>query len=193
MSLKLQNKCFLIVSGPSGAGKTRFINKSLKEFPILSNTVSFTTRTPRQGENHGEFYYFISRKEFEEKKQNNELLEWALVHDEYYATSKTEVERLWKNGQAIIKDIDIQGFRSVKKIYPHSVGIFIYPPSIEELKQRILKRTQMSKDQLKLRLETAVKEMSEASIYDYKIINDDFDVAWLEFKKLIESQLSQKN
>ena len=188
-----QKGCFLIVSGPSGAGKTRFINKSLEQYPSLSNTVSFTTRTPRPGEKSGEFYYFISQKEFEEKKQNRELLEWALVHDEFYATSKKEVERLWSMNKAIIKDIDIQGFRSIKKIYPHSVGVFIYPPSIDELKKRLLKRERIPEDKLKLRLKTAVKEMAEASIYDYKIINDDFESAWVEFKNLIEAQLSKKH
>ena len=186
-----QKGCFLIVSGPSGVGKTRFINKSLEEIPVLSNTISFTTRTARTGEKSGKFYYFISKKEFEEKKQNKEFLEWALVHDEFYATSKKEVERLWSMNKAIIKDIDIQGLRSIKKIYPHSVGIFIYPPSIDELKKRLLKREQISEDKLKLRLDTAVKEMAEASIYDYKIINDDFEAAWAEFKNLIESQLSK--
>ena len=186
-----QKGCFLIVSGPSGVGKTRFINKSLEEIPVLSNTISFTTRTARTGEKSGKFYYFISKKEFEEKKQNKEFLEWALVHDEFYATSKKEVERLWSMNKAIIKDIDIQGFRSIKKIYPHSVGVFIYPPSIDELKKRLLKREQIPEDKLKIRLDTAVKEMAEASIYDYKIINDDFEAAWAEFKNLIESQLSK--
>ena len=123
------------------------------------------------------------------KKQNKELLEWALVHDEFYATSKQEVERLWKAKRAIIKDIDIQGFRSIKKIYPHSIGIFIYPPSIDELKKRLLKREQIPEEKLKLRLDTAVKEIAEASIYDYKIINDDFNLAWTEFKKLLENKL----
>lgn len=187
-----QKGCFIIVSGPSGAGKTRFINQSLKEFPVFSNTVSFTTRVPRSGEKPGEFYYFISKKEFEEKKQNKELLEWALVHDEFYATSKAEVERLWKAGKAIIKDIDIQGFRSIKKIYSHCIGIFIFPPSLEELQKRLLKRESIPKEKLQLRLDTAVKEMAEASIYDYKIINDDFDVAWLEFKKVIESEIKKQ-
>ena len=187
-----QKGCFFIVSGPSGAGKTRFINKSLEEFSTLSNTISFTTRTPRAGEKSGEFYYFISKKEFEEKKQNGELLEWALVHDEFYATSKKEVERLWKAGKAIIKDIDIQGFRSIKKVYPNSVGVFIYPPSMYELKKRLLKREQIPEEKFELRLKTAVKEIAEASIYDYKIINDDFKMAWIEFKNLIESQLTKK-
>jgi len=185
-----RDKKIIVVSGPSGAGKTRFLNKSLKEFPVLSNTISFTTREPRANEKSGEFYYFISKKEFEEKKQNQELLEWAVVHNEFYATSKKEVETLWGKGKAIIKDIDIQGFRSIKKIYPYSVGVFIYPPSLDELKKRLLKRESLPEDKLKVRLKTAVKEMAEASIYDYKIINDDFETAWLEFKQIIEKQLN---
>ena len=116
---------FIIVSGPSGVGKTLFVQKSLKKFSQLSNTISFTTRQPRQGEKEGEFYYFITKEEFEKKKEQKEILEWAVVHKKLYATSKTEVERLWKNNKAIIKDIDFQGFYSIKKIYPHSIGIFI--------------------------------------------------------------------
>ena len=108
---------FIVVSGPSGVGKTLFVEKSLKQFPLLSNTISFTTRKARSGEKEGGFYYFISREEFEEKKEKKELLEWAVVHKELYATSKKEVERLWKINKGIIKDVDYQGFYSIKKVY----------------------------------------------------------------------------
>ena len=184
-----KKKTFIIVSGPSGAGKTRFVQKSLKSFPQLSNTISFTTRPPRPGEKEGEFYYFISREEFERKKEQKELVEWALVHKEFYATSKKEVERLWKNSKAIIKDLDYQGFYSIKKIYPHCKGIFIYPPSISELKKRILKRGDLEEKQLKERLVKAGEEMAQGRNYDFQIINDNFETAWLEFKNILSQQL----
>ena len=180
---------FIIVSGPSGVGKTLFVQKSLKSFPQLSNTISWTTRPPRPGEKEGEFYYFITREEFEKKKEQKELLEWAVVHKEFYATSKKEVERLWKNNKAIIKDVDYQGFYSIKKIYPHSVGIFIYPPSINELKNRILKRGAIQEEQLKERLVKASEEMAQGRNYDFKIVNDSFKTAWLEFKNILSEHL----
>ena len=181
---------FIIVSGPSGVGKTLFIEKSLKTFPQLSNTISFTTRKIRSGEKEGDFYYFISREEFEAKKEKKELLEWAVVHKELYATSIKEVERLWENKKAIIKDVDYQGFFSIKKIYPHSVGVFIYPPSIQELKNRILKRGNIEEEQLNERLVKAKKEIAEGRNYDFKIVNDDFETAWLEFKDILSHQLN---
>ncbi|MBC6415525.1 MAG: guanylate kinase [Bdellovibrionales bacterium] len=186
--------CFIVISGPSGVGKTRFIEKSLKTFPQLSNTISFTTRKPRPNEKSANFYYFISKKEFEEKKEKKEFLEWAVVHNELYGTSKKEVERLWDENKAIIKDIDVQGFLSVKNIYPHSRGIFIYPPSMDELKKRILKRGEkISEEKLKIRLDRAVQEMSHAHFYDFKIINDQFEIAWRDFKILLTKQLDQFN
>ena len=186
-----KNGAFIIVSGPSGVGKTLFVQKSLKTFPQLSNTTSFTTRQPRSGEQEGDFYYFITRKEFERKKERKELLEWAIVHKELYATSKKEVEKLWKNNKAIIKDVDYQGFYSIKKIYPHSIGVFIYPPSINELKNRILKRGAIEEQQLKERLSKATVEMAQGRNYDFKIVNDSFETAWGEFKSILSEYLAQ--
>ena len=184
---------FIIISGPSGVGKTRFVEKSLKRFPNMSNTISFTTRQARPGEKEGEFYYFITKKEFEKKREQKKLLEWAVVHSDLYATSKKEVERLWTNNKAIIKDIDYQGFHSIKKIYPHCIGIFIYPPSMSELKNRILKRGSIPEDKLKERLSKAGKEMAEGRHYDFKIVNDSFDTAWEEFKDIVSKYLKEHN
>ena len=111
------------------------------------------------------------------------------MHNEFYATSKKEIERLWKQGKAIIKDIDVQGCRSIKKIFPESVSIFIYPPSIDELKNRILKRNSDSEKQLEERLFIATQEMAQAREYDFKIVNDVFDTAWLEFEKILTESL----
>ena len=180
---------FIIVSGPSGVGKTLFINKSLEKFPRFSNTVSWTTRAPRPGEKEGEFYYFATREKFEKLKQKGEFLESAQIHGEFYATSKKEVERLWDKGRAIIKDLDVQGFYSVKKIFPDSRGIFIYPPSIDELKRRILKRGSDRAEKLEKRLSIAAREMAEGRNYDFKIVNDSFKTAWEEFQNILTQAL----
>ena len=189
--MSIKSGPFIIVSGPSGVGKTSFVTSSLKEFPQLCNTISFTTRKTRPGEKDGDFYYFISRQEFEKKKKQSELLEWAVIHKELYATSKQEVNRLWNLNKGIIKDIDFQGFYAIKKIYPHSLGIFIYPPSMNELKNRILKRGSISESQLENRLATAKKEMAQSQDYDFKIVNDSFNTAWQEFKQLIQNYLKK--
>ena len=118
-------KNFFILSGPSGVGKTVFLKKSLEEFPSLKCIASYTTRKKREGEKEGETYFFVSHEEFEKLKNEGELLEWEEVHGEFYATAKKEVERVWSEEKAIIKDVDVRGFSSIKKIYPHSTGIFI--------------------------------------------------------------------
>ena len=180
---------FVIVSGPSGVGKTLFIEESLNKMPQFSNTVSWTTRHPRKGEKEGAFYHFITRDQFEQLKAQGEFLEWAQVHEELYATSKKEVERLWRKGKAIIKDVDVQGCRSIKKVFPHSVSVFIYPPSINELKKRILKRGSSTKNQLDDRLANAVQEMAQGREYDFKIVNDSFEEAWMEFQHILTQSL----
>ena len=180
---------FVIVSGPSGVGKTLFIKKSLKTFPRFSNTISWTTRPPRPGEKEGDFYYFITRDKFERLKKQGEILEWAKVHNEFYGTSKQEVERLWKKKKAIIKDIDVQGSQSIKRIFPHSVHIFIYPPSLYELKRRILKRGSDREEKIQERLDRAKQEIAQSHKYDFKIINDSFEEAWLEFKNILIQSL----
>lgn len=182
---------FVIVSGPSGVGKTLFIQKSLESFPQFSNTISWTTRTPREGEKSGEFYHFITKEEFEKLKKEGAFLEWAEVHKNFYATAKEEVQRLWSHNKAIIKDIDVQGCRSIKKVYPESLSLFIYPPSIQELKKRLIKRGAMEDAQMEIRLSKALEEMSQAREYDFKIVNDSFEEAWDEFQSILKNYLEK--
>lgn len=180
---------FVIVSGPSGVGKTLFINKSLERMPQFSNIVSWTTRPPRKGEKEGEFYYFTTKDKFEKMRDQGEFLEWAKVHNEFYGTSKKEVEKLWGQGRAIIKDLNVQGHSSIKKVFPHIVSVFIYPPSIKELEKRILKRGAETKEKLKERLAIATQEMAQGRSYDFKIVNDSFETAWQEFEKILIQSL----
>ena len=181
---------FVILSGPSGVGKTLFVKKSLERFPQFSNPVSFTTRSPRKEEKEGVFYNFVTKKQFELLKKQGAFLEWEKVYDEFYATSKKEVERLWKQGKAIIRDLDTKGCQSIKKIFPHSLSVFIYPPSIEELRKRILKRdSTISKKLLEKRLLRATEEIAQGREYDFKIVNDCFEDSWAEFQKILSQSL----
>lgn len=178
-------KPLIIVSAPSGAGKSSFCRKALSEFPCLTHSISHTTRPPRFGEFHGHPYFFITEKEFLELIDKNFFAEWANVHSYYYGTSKEQLHQTWDKGQVVIMDIDVQGAAQLKKQYPHAHTIFILPPSIQELENRLQKRDGKTKS-LKLRLKNAREEIKMADCYDYQIINDQFDHSYKQFRKIIE-------
>lgn len=182
-------KLFIILSGPSGCGKTFFLEKILKAYPQFTNTITYTTRPPRKQEKEGQFYYFISNAKFDQMNQDRFFVEWAQVHGERYATAYNEIEKAWEACH-IVKDLDIQGAKTIKETYSDQVKtIFIYPPSIEELKQRMRKRGQDEKS-IEKRLASAEAEMAEGRNYDFKVINDDPEKAWVEIKKIIEKILA---
>ena len=175
----------IIVSAPSGAGKSSFCSKALYEFPCLTHSISHTTRYPRSGESHGHPYFFVTEKEFLELIDKSFFAEWAKVHSYYYGTSKEQLNRAWNKGQVVIMDIDVQGAIQLKKQYPQAHTIFILPPSIQELRNRLQKRDGKTKS-LELRLKNAKAEIKMADHYDYKIINDQFDCSYKQFHKIIE-------
>ncbi len=177
---------FIVLSGPSGVGKTLFLEKTLKEYSQFKSTVTYTTRPLRMQEKEGDHYYFIDSKKFQKMRHEGQFAEFANVHKEWYGTSYDEISRIWGSKKSIVKDLDVQGAKSIKKIYPHAITVFIYPPNMEELKKRLAKRGFNDINNLKERLASAEKEMAEGRIYDFKIINDDFEEAWKEFKKIIE-------
>ncbi len=177
---------FIILSGPSGVGKTLFLERTLKEYPHFENTVTYTTRSPRNQEKPGNHYHFIDLKEFKKLDAEGRFMETAKVHNEWYGTPYDEVYRIWKNKKSVIKDLDVQGAKSIKKIYPHAITIFIYPPNMEELKKRLINRGFKGVNDLEERFTSAEREMAEGRIYDFKIINDVFEEAWEEFKKIID-------
>lgn len=192
---KLKKKAMLlkggmvILSGPSGVGKTSLVEEALKKFPQLEKTITYTTRSPRKTKETGDPYYFVSSSEFQSLKAKGAFLEWAEVYNEFYATAFKEVCRVWEAGKAIIKDVDTQGGRNIKRIFPHAVTVFIYPPSLHELKQRLLKRGVEKTSSLELRLKSAEQEVAAGAEYDYKIVNEDFRKTWFELKKIIEKEL----
>ena len=187
MSESRNKGLFLVLSGPSGVGKTSFIERVLQEYPQFQKLLSYTTRAPRANEKQGQNYNFISGKEFGEMKEEKAFVEWAEVYGDFYATGFKQVYQAWDSKKSIIKDLDIQGGRSIKKTFPHAVTIFIYPPSLFELKKRLSRRGTEGKEALDKRLTEAENEISEGQFYDFKIVNNNFEEAWLELKKIIES------
>lgn len=179
----------IILAAPSGAGKSSFIEKICNENAVLFDTITYTTRAMRNGETQGHPYFFISEDEFNEKRSRNFFIEWARVHNHLYGTSRVQIEEAWAQGRCVIMDVDIQGAKTFKALYPHSQSIFILPPSIEELRKRIIKRDGRVPVDIEVRMETATIEMKEASGFDYRIVNDHFESSYAEFKKIVENLL----
>lgn len=166
-----------VVSSPSGGGKGTLIRRVLGSVPNLSYSVSYTTRTPRNGEVHGREYYFVNRETFETMVRGNEFLEWAEVHGNLYGTSKQQVAVETAAGTDIVLEVDVQGAASIRNLTLDSVSIFILPPSYETLRERLIARGTDSAEQLALRLNNAPEELRQFSCFDYVIINDDVDRA----------------
>ena len=166
-----------VVSAPSGAGKTTLCRTVMKEFDTLFYSVSHTTRAARAGETDGVDYFFIDKKEFEAGIAENCWAEWARVHNNYYGTSKAFLTEKINSGQSILLDIDVQGAKQIKTVFPEAVTIFVMPPSFEELEKRLRKRGTDSEDVIQNRLENAGREMDRKGCYDFIVINDDFEQA----------------
>lgn len=174
-----------MVVAPSGAGKSSLVNALLNEDSNIGLSISCTTRAPRPGETNNVHYSFLSTKEFEKLKDNNELLEWAQVHDNYYGTPKAYVQERVNKGQDILLEIDWQGAQQVRQQFPEVVDIFILPPSIEILKERLQKRGQDSAEVIERRIRAAGEEIEHADECEYVIINDDFSVALQQLQQIV--------
>lgn len=165
----------IVISGPSGVGKDSVITKVRHLDPSLSLSVSATTRPPRDGEHSGSSYHFLTREVFEQKVENSEFLEYAKYCGHYYGTFKRPIEKAIKSGRRIILKIDVQGAAKVKQIYPGCLSIFILPPSLESLKERILLRQLDDSVSMQSRLAQADEEISHSSSYDYSVVNETVD------------------
>lgn len=186
MSKKNPGKVIVIVA-PSGAGKTTIARRLLKDYPKIRFSVSATTRPPREGEKDGEDYYFKSNDEFAHLTDDNLFLEWEFYSGHKYGTLRSEVDKLVESGYFPLLDIEVKGALNVKDIYESDcVAIFIQPPSIEVLRERLLKRGTESVVDLKKRLQRAEEEMAYADHFDYLVVNDDLEVAYREVKEIIE-------
>ncbi len=176
-----------VVSAPSGAGKTSLVHALLVDRPLLQLSVSFTTRAPRAGEVHGRDYHFVDRRDFEARREAGEFLEWAEVHDNLYATSRRWIEERICAGVDIVLEIDWQGAVQVQQLFPDSVGIFIVPPSIDALRERLEQRGQDSAEVIERRVAAARTELKQAYRFQYVIINQDFATALGELRTLVEA------
>jgi guanylate kinase len=179
----------IIVAAPSGAGKSSFVERICRENTRLEDTVTFTTRKMRLGESEGHPYHFVPMEKFEALKNQGFFVEWARVHTNFYGTPMEQLENAWAKGKCVIMDIDIQGAATFKSKFPDAKSIFILPPSIEELRRRVVKRDGKVPDDLEVRMSNAEKEIKEASKFDYQIVNDDFEGSFLRFKKIVEELL----
>lgn len=180
----------IIVAAPSGAGKSSFVERICQEDPRLLDIITFTTRGMRKGESAGQPYHFISGDDFRNKIEQNFFVEWAKVHTNYYGTSYESLEQAWKQGKTAIMDIDIQGVATFKAKFADAKTVFIHPPSIDELRRRIVKRDGGMPHDIEVRMANAEKELREASKFDYQIVNDVFEHSFAEFKKIVEELLA---
>lgn len=175
----------LILSSPSGAGKTSLSNRLRGEFASLRFSVSHTTRTPRPTEVDGREYHFVSRGRFEEMITEGAFAEHAHVHDNLYGTSVREIERAREESGGILFDIDYQGARQIKAVYPEAVGVFILPPSLVELERRLRGRGTEDETATARRLHVAKLEIAHYSFFDYVIVNDDFEQAYGKLRGIV--------
>jgi len=177
----------VIFSAPSGSGKTTLVKHCLDKFPSLKFSVSATTRSVRGEEKHGVDYFFLSIEEFKEKIEHNEFVEYEEVYkDKYYGTLKSEVERIWNQGNVVIFDVDVKGGVNLKKIFgTQALAIFIAPPSIEELQQRLENRATDSPNVIKTRVAKANEELLYSKYFDKSIVNEDLEKAKLEIEQLV--------
>jgi guanylate kinase len=183
----------IIFSAPSGSGKTTIINNLLKMFPNLEFSISATSRIPRENEFDGINYYFLSHDEFNDKVSNGEFLEWEEVYGgSKYGTLLSEIDRICKSGKVALFDLDVNGALNVKKKFRNALLIFVLPPSIEELKDRLEKRSSEAPEFLEKRLNKAKEEIQHATKFDYILLNDDIDEAMTEIHDVITNFLENK-
>lgn len=178
----------LVLSGPSGSGKGTVSEALMKNNDDIFFSTSVTTRTPRPGEVNGENYFFATREEFEKMVENDELLEHAFVHTNYYGTPKKFVFDEIEKGEIVLLEIDVQGALQVKKKYKEAVFIFLIPPTMDELKSRLVKRDTETEDEIETRYRNAFKELDFVGEYDYFVINDVIDNAVKDIETIIAAE-----
>jgi guanylate kinase len=184
---KKKGKLF-IISAPSGSGKTTLCERLVKKMPYIVRSISLTTRSPRKGEKERRDYYFVTRQEFEKQKRRKNLLEWARNFGYYYGTPKDKVLRLLADGTDVILAIDVKGAMKIKKLYPEGVFIFILPPSMPELRNRLRRRKRDINLEIDKRMEVAKRELSYLPRYTYGVVNDNLKRATDKLKAIVAAE-----
>jgi guanylate kinase len=178
----------LVISGPSGVGKSSFVRYLLEHRPDCSYSVSATTRPKRAGERNGSDYWFVTREEFERRRLRNEFLEWAEVHGHLYGTPAPYLEQQLREGRVVLLDIDVQGGATLRGARPDGVFVFIYPPSLEVLRRRLEGRRSDPPEVVERRMENAPGEMAHYREYDYLVVNDDLDQACRRLAAIVDAE-----
>ena len=189
------NGKLVIFSAPSGAGKTTIVHRLLTQIPSLEFSVSATSRMPRGDESHGVDYYFFSEDEFRKRAAENEFVEWEEVYaGQLYGTLNSEVERIWRKGNHVIFDVDVKGGLNLKKKFgKDALAIFVRPPSMEALENRLRLRATEPEEKIKIRLAKAASELSFASQFDYVLLNDNLERAINEGWKTVNEFLFEQD
>lgn len=174
-----------VIAAPSGTGKTTLVKSLVETSKNITVSISHTTRAKRPGEIDGVNYYFVSKDAFEAAIKHHDFLEYATIFDNYYGTSKRWVEETITNGTDVILEIDWQGHQQIKRLFPSSISIFILPPSLEALEERLVTRNQDNPDIIKKRLADAQETVSHVVEFDYVVVNDDFSHALSDLKTIV--------
>lgn len=178
----------LILSAPSGAGKTSLARALIEAAPNTQMSISHTTRNCRMGEKHGVDYFFVSNEEFQAMIDSDQFLEHAKVYDKFYGTNRRNIEEMLKNGVNVLLDVDWQGARAVKSLMSEAISVSILPPSREELEKRLRNRGRDPEEVIEKRMRQAESEMSHCREADYIILNDDFDLALQDLQYVLQGQ-----
>ncbi len=186
-------RLLFVVSAPSGTGKTSLCSKAVQEVPNLTFSISHTTRAPRQGEQNGKNYFFVTSKEFRDYVACNRMAEWTEIYGNCYGTTKETIQQGFEKGFDILFDIDEWGARQITEAYPDAVTILVLPPSFEALKKRLINRRTDNEESVRTRLKKAKEEIKKMSWYQYVIVNDSFKEAAGHLKSIIAAERCKNN
>jgi len=189
MANSLKKGTLFVISGPSGVGKGTLVSMLRKNHPEIKLSVSATTRNPRPGEINGVHYFFLTKEDFKNRIKSGEFLEWAEFSGNFYGTNKNFVEKMLKDGQNIILEIEVQGALQVKNKLQEAILIFIEPPSFEELKSRLLKRSTESEEEIQKRLAVVKTELHQKKEFNYVMVNDNLDTALQNLETIILKEI----